>query len=93
YLEALRAGVMSRFLADFHELRQDFSPTEPEASTTFECSPQTLIDQPHDDRQASLGIIGIWKKRLEGCRLAFKLLEMNLRDGPYILFPIRSTLL
>ncbi len=38
YLEALRAGVMSRFLADFHELRQDFSPTEPEASTTFECS-------------------------------------------------------
>jgi len=27
-MEALRAGARSRLLADFHELRQDFSPTD-----------------------------------------------------------------
>jgi hypothetical protein len=29
YMEALRAGTKSPLRADFHELRQDFSPTSP----------------------------------------------------------------
>ncbi|MEO7841099.1 MAG: hypothetical protein ABIU06_17295, partial [Anaerolineales bacterium] len=41
-----RSTLVSRFLADFHELRQDFSPTEPEASTTFECSQMMQSRQP-----------------------------------------------
>ena len=37
-MKVLRTGVQSRLLADFHELRQDFSPPEQANLTTFERS-------------------------------------------------------